>query len=52
MIPLENEHYGIQIRIPYILAYKSYFLYSEIDTKIVCDFYVGQTKRKGMFGII
>ena len=33
--------------IPYILGYKSHFLYSEIDTKIECDLYIwGREKGK------
>ena len=34
------------LNIPYILAYKMHFLYSEIDVKIHCALYVGHTKRK------
>ena len=32
--------------LPYILVYKLHFLYSEIDAKIECILYVGQTKRE------
>jgi len=35
------------MQVLYILAYKSHFLYSEIDTKIETDLYAGQTKNEG-----
>jgi len=36
------------LRLPYILWYKSHFLYSEIDTKIKCNLYMGETKREDL----
>ena len=39
--------YVFTFHVPYILRYKSHFLYSEIDTKIECVLYAGHTKREG-----
>jgi len=38
--------------LPYILAYKSHFLYAEINAEIEYHLYMGQTKREGIFNII